>query len=147
MQSGTVSDVFCLHFVFNAEPLNAHAPARQLLLTMHMQSNHNVRGRRSTPEGLASCFAAVACLLLPLFIFMCWPVFDSGSQFRSTGASTDRQSGLEASDVGGAQGGSHNNNRARCCPPSIATSSGPCFNPAGRLHLSSPPYRSTPVPQ
>lgn len=133
MQSGTVSDVFCLHFVFNAEPLNAHAPARQLLLTMHMQSNHNVRGRRSTPEGLASCFAAVrlpvySCLYLYSCVGPCLTAARSSAPQAPvlTGSPGSKRAMSEERRVAATT----TTGRA-AVPPSIATSSGPCLTLPG----------------
>lgn len=39
IHSNVLSNVFCLHVVFNTGGLSAHALAQQLLLTLHMQSN------------------------------------------------------------------------------------------------------------
>lgn len=148
MQSGTVSDVFCLHFVFNAEPLNAHAPARQLLLTMHMQSNHNVRGRRSTPEGLASCFAAVR---LP--VYSCLYLYSCVGPCLTAARSSAPQAPVLTGSPGSKRAMSEERRVAattttgRAAVPQHRNVLRSMFNPAGRLHLSSPPYRSTPVPQ
>lgn len=131
-----LSNVLCSHVVFNtggsqcacACPAATTHPA-------HAEKSHTVRGTAYRRDWLFS----VRLMLTPVRVYL-HASPGAGPRLCCRSAALTRQvCGLGASDVGGGLGG-NNNNRARCCPVSIATSSGPCC-----LTLTTPVHASRPV--